>query len=111
MNRPKYVKVILYCVILAISVWYGLGQSQPVLGAQSKASTVGRENPFAEIPRSVQPMLPSIIRSSSEEEAPELFVETVKLKFLDATTLSAAIKSMSSPYGSISADPKSNCRQ
>lgn len=108
MNRPKYVKVILYCVILAISVWYGLGQSQPVLGAQSKASAVGRDNPFAEIPRAVQPMLPSIIRSSSEEEAPELFVETVKLKFLDAATLSAAIKSMSSPYGSISADPKSN---
>jgi len=108
MNKPKYVKVILYCVILAISVWYGLAQSQPVLGAQSKASAVGRDNPFAEIPRSVQPMLPSTIRSSSEEEAPELFVETVKLKFLDAATLSAAIKSMSSPYGSISADPKSN---
>lgn len=108
MNRPKYVKVILYCVILAISVWYGLAQSQPVLGAQSKASTVGRENPFAEIPRAVQSVSPATIRSSSEEEAPELFVETVKLKFLDAATLSAAIKSMSSPYGSISADPKSN---
>jgi len=108
MNKPKYVKVILNCVILAISVWYGLAQSQPVLGAQSKASAVGRDNPFAEIPRSVQPMLPATIRSSSEEEAPELFVETVKLKFLNAATLSAAIKSMSSPYGSISVDTKSN---
>ncbi len=108
MNKPKYVKVILYCVILAISVWYGLAQSQPVLGAQSKASAVGRENPFAEIPRAVQSVSPATFQSSSEEETPELFVETVKLKFLDAATLSAAIKSMSSPYGSISADPKSN---
>ena len=108
MNKQKYAKIILCCAISTICVWYGLGQSQPVLGAQSKASTVGRENPFAEIPKAVQPMLPSTIRSSFEEEPPELFVETVKLKFLDAATLSTAIKSMSSPYGSISADPKSN---
>lgn len=108
MNKQKYAKIILCYAISTIGVWYGLAQPQPVLGAQSKASTVGRENPFAEIPRAVQYVSPATIRSSSEEEPPELFVETVKLKFLDAATLSAAIKSMSSPYGSISADPKSN---
>jgi len=108
MNKPKYVKVILYCVILAISVWYGLAQSQPVLGAQSKASAVGRDNPFAEIPRAVQPMLPSTIRSSSEEELPVLFVETIMLKFLDAKSLKPIIESLSSKYGSVSVDSKSN---
>ena len=109
MNKPKYVKVILYCVILAISVWYGLAQSQPVLGAQSKASAVGRDNPFAEIPRVVQSVSPVTFQSSeSEEESPELFVEIVVLKSLDAKSLIAAIERMSSKYGSISADVKSN---
>lgn len=108
MNKPKYAKIILCFAISTICVWYGLGQSQPVLGAQSKASEVGRDNPFAEIPRSVQPVLPTAIRSSSEEGDPVLFVETVMLKFLNAETLSSAIKSLSSRYGSISIDPKSN---
>ncbi len=39
---------------------------------------------------------------------PELFVETVTLKFLDAKNLEPAIKKMSSEYGSISIDEKSN---
>ena len=109
MNKQKYAKIILCYAISTIGVWYGLGQSQPVLGAQSKASTVGRENPFAEIPRAISPVSPIALQSlQSGQELPMLFVETVKLKFLNATTLSAAIKSMSSPYGSISADPKSN---
>jgi type II secretory pathway component GspD/PulD (secretin) len=39
---------------------------------------------------------------------PELFVETVTLKFLDAKNLEPVIKNMSSDYGSISIDEKSN---
>ncbi len=109
MNKQKYAKIILCCAISTICVWYGLGQSQPVLGAQSKASTVGRENPFAEIPRAISPVSPIALQSlQSGQELPVLFVETVKLKFLNAETLSSAIKNMSSRYGTISVDPKSN---
>ncbi len=109
MNKQKYAKIILCCAISTICVWYGLGQSQPVLGAQSEASPVGRENPFAEIPRAVSPVSPIALQSlQSGQELPMLFVETVKLKFLNAETLSSAIKNMSSRYGTISVDPKSN---
>ena len=109
MNKPKYAKIILCCAISIICVWYGLGQSQPVLGAQSKASTVGRENPFAEIPRPISPVSPIALQSlQTGQELPMLFVETLKLKFLNAETLSSAIKRMSSQYGSISVDAKSN---
>ena len=109
MNKPKYAKIILCCAISIICVWYGLGQSRPVLGAQSKASTVGRENPFAEIPRAISPVSPIALQSlQSGQELAVLFVETVKLKFLNAETLSFAIKNMSSRYGSISVDSKSN---
>jgi type II secretory pathway component GspD/PulD (secretin) len=109
MNKPKYVKVIFCCVILSIGVWYGLVQSQPVLGGQIKASAVGRENPFAEIPRAIRPASTAVIQSTEfVEESPELFVQTVMLKFLDAESLKKAIDNMSSGYGTIATNKKNN---
>ena len=52
MNKPKFVKKIPTCVILTNCAGYCLTQSHQVIGAQRKASAVGRENPFADIPRS-----------------------------------------------------------
>jgi type II secretory pathway component GspD/PulD (secretin) len=108
MNKPKCVKAILCGIILVFSICFSLTDSQLVLGAESGATAVGRDNPFAEIPRVAQPVSPVTFSSSSEGEVPELFVESVKLKFLNAGTLCATIEGMSSPYGSVSADPKSN---
>ncbi|MGD8786300.1 MAG: secretin N-terminal domain-containing protein, partial [Phycisphaerales bacterium] len=108
MNKPKCVKAILCCIILAFSIWFSLTDFQLVLGAESGTTAVGRENPFAEIPRVAQPVSPIAFSSSSEGEIPELFIESVKLKFLNAGTLCATIEGMSSPFGSVSADPKSN---
>jgi len=61
MNKPKYAKIILCCVISTIGVWYALAKSQPVLGAKSKTSAVGRDNPFAGIPRVVKAASPSVL--------------------------------------------------
>ncbi|MHC4433657.1 MAG: secretin N-terminal domain-containing protein [Planctomycetota bacterium] len=71
---------------------------------------VGRENPFAEITRPGTLGAQAGILNSSDfaEQTPELTIETVKLKSLDAKTLSSAIEGMCSPYGSVSADTKSN---
>jgi len=107
MNKSKYAKTIFYAIIVSVCVWYAWIQPEPVQAKSepARALEVGRENPFAKLPqtrplpqRTSQPVV----------EIPELFVETVKLKFLDVATLSTVIASMSSPYGSISADPKSN---
>jgi type II secretory pathway component GspD/PulD (secretin) len=109
MNKPKYAKVIFCCVILSIGVWYGMVQSQPVLGAQSKASAIGRENPFAQIPRVVKPASTAVFQSTElVEESPELFVQTIMLKFLDAESLKKAIDNMSSAYGTIATNRKNN---
>ena len=109
MNKPKCAKKISTCVILTIWALYGLAQSQIVLGAQSKPLAVGRENPFADIPRVVRPASPRVVRSLEPvEEAPELFVQTIMLKVLDAESLKPIIESLSSKYGSVSVDPKSN---
>ena len=109
MNKPKFVKKIPTCVILTICAGYCLTQSHQVIGAQSKASAVGRENPFADIPRVVQPASPAALQTLEPvEEAPELFVQTIMLKFLDAESLKEAIGNMSSPHGIIVTNMKNN---
>jgi len=109
MNKPKFVKKIPTCVILTICAGYCLTQSHQVIGAQSKASAIGRENPFADIPRVVQPASPSVVQSLEPvEEAPDLFVQTIMLKFLDAESLKEAIGKMSSKYGTITTNVKNN---
>jgi type IV pilus assembly protein PilQ len=80
-----------------------------VHAAQDEALAVGRDNPFADIPRIKRPVTPAVLSSAGEaEEAPELFVETVTLKFLDAENLKKAIDKMSSEYGGIATNEKSN---
>ena len=109
MNKPKFVKKIHTCVILTICAGYCLTQSHQVIGAQSKASAVGRENPFADIPRVVQPASPAALQTLEPvEEAPELFVQTIMLKFLDAESLKEAIGNMSSRHGIIVTNMKNN---
>ena len=110
MKKSKYLKIILCCAILTIGKGYGPVRSQSVMGAENKTSAVGRENPFAEIPRPVQPVSPVVIQSLEPmEELPGLFVQTVMLKFLDAKSLQEAIGNMSSPYGTITINEKNNC--
>jgi len=109
MSKFKYTKTIFGSVILSVVLWYGLAQVQPVQAAQDEASEVGRENPFADIPRPKIAVTPVAVRSTEpEEKSPELFVDTVILKFFDATNLKQAIDNMSSEYGSIAVNQKNN---
>ncbi|MHC4626169.1 MAG: secretin N-terminal domain-containing protein [Planctomycetota bacterium] len=106
MNRIIYTGrdfcfIAMCCAVLA---------SLPVYAGQNQPMPVGRENPFAEITRPGTLGAQAGILNSSDfaEQTPELTIETVKLKSLDAKTLSSAIEGMCSPYGSVSADTKSN---
>ncbi len=109
MIKPKYTKKILLCVLLIICAAYAPTHSQPTLDAQSIAQQVGRENPFAQIPRATRPITPVALQSSQAVEvAPELFVQTIMLKFLNAKSLKQAIDKMSSAYGTIATNEKSN---
>jgi type II secretory pathway component GspD/PulD (secretin) len=109
MNKSKYAKVFFCCAFLTVWVLYGLAPSQPVLAAQGRISSVGRDNPFAEVPRAIQSVSPAVGQSLEPvEESPDLFVQTVMLKFLDAKSLKEAINNMSSNYGTIAVNEKSN---
>jgi len=110
MNSQKHAKTVFSYIILAIGILYVMAQSQPVLGAENGLLPVGRENPFAKITRSTKLQTPVSLLTSlvSGEERTELFIATVRLKSLDAQTLSSAIEGMCSEYGSVSADTKNN---
>ena len=109
MNKSNYTKKIFLCIILTICTGYGQTQSQPTLNAQKITEEVGRENPFAKIPRATRTVTPTTLQSSQPiEVAPELFVQTIMLKFLDAQSLMRAIDKMSSRYGTMAINEKNN---
>ena len=109
MNKPKYAKKIFLCIILTICTLHSPTQSQPALDAQGIAQDVGRDNPFAKISRAVKPVPLTALQSSEFiEAAPELFVQTIMLKFLDAKSLRQAIGNMSSGNGAIAINENNN---
>jgi len=97
-------------IIIIVGICHILTQSQPTFGAQGGPVAVGRENPFAQInkPNAAKSSKNILHSSDFGGEIPELFIATVKLKSLDAQTLSSTIVGMSSSFGSVSADLKSN---
>jgi len=111
MNNVKSFRLILVPALFVTCLLYGPAQGQPSRGG-SNADDVGREDPFAELPRKTI-KVPSILRRSSAtvapgNDTPELFIETVTLNFLNAKTIQAAVKRLSSRYGIVVVDPENN---
>ena len=110
MNTRKHAQKIFCYIIFAIAAWYVLIRSQSLLAAEKQAIPVGRANPFAQISRPERPGPVAAILTSlgSDEKRPELFMQTVMLKFLDAKSLQQAVSRMSSEFGTIAVNQKSN---
>jgi len=85
-------------------------QSQQVDAAQTKSVDIGRDDPFAKLSTNeTLPTLPAFSATAGiRHDVPELFVQTVMLKFLDAKSLKQAIDGMSSEFGSIAINEKNN---
>ena len=110
MKRKGNAGIFLCRFIITAGMMLFSTQARTILAAQADSAAVGRENPFAQIsrPKADQPSATVLTPSQFGVEMPELFIAAVKLKSLDAQTLSSTIGGMSSPFGSISADPKNN---
>jgi protein transport protein HofQ len=111
MNKHRYTKIIFCGIILTAIFWYGWTQAQPPNSEseQDNSSEVGRDNPFANFLVNEKTPAQKVSQTPQPiEENPELFIETVTLKFLDAKNLKSAIAKMSSENGSVSIDDKSN---
>ncbi len=87
----------------------------PVYGQDANEMDIGetnQDNPFArfmtnqaQAQTQTQTAAPQVL---VEQPKPELFVETVTLKFIDARSLKTTISNMSSQYGGIEPDGKNN---
>lgn len=109
MSKPKYTKTIFSYIILTMCVLCVPALSQQDPSTQNQALAVGRDNPFAKISRAVRPAQ-SVASNPSElaEEPPELFIQTIMLKFLNAKSLKTALDNMSSDYGIIATNEETN---
>lgn len=107
MSRWKYSKIFVRLFIIAVFSCiypeYALAESKDA------AADVGRSNPFAKI-EIAKKAVPQITLNTPQEgvEMPELSLESVTLKFLNAKNLKPVIEKMISEYGSISIDEKTN---
>jgi len=111
MNKSKYVKILFCVCLLTVGLLEDRAPSQPAQSdsVQSTAQDIGRENPFAAIPRNLKPIPRKLVQTSQlVEESPELFLETITLRFLNAENLENVVKNMSSAYGSITSDENTN---
>lgn len=77
--------------------------------ANDQIGRIGRENPFGEILTNLpMPAAATPQPRPVTEEIPELALETVVLKFLDATSLMSALNMMVQPYGTIAVNKANN---
>jgi len=109
MNRSKYAKILLCVCLLAVVMLKA--RSAQSNSAQISIMDVGRDNPFAALPRNEKITIPQKVTQTPSielEEVPVLFLETITLRFLNAKNLEGIIKSMSSRYGSLAADQNTN---
>jgi len=116
MNEPRYVRLLLGTVVLLAAGLYCLpvqGQTDARRDDMEFAEAVGRDNPFAALVQA-KPVEPNNITGPAPtvpdtlEQRPELFIETIALKFLDAKTLLSVLTNMSSEYGNIAVNAKTN---
>lgn len=112
MSKHRYAKIVLFGIILTAVFWYGWTQAQPANSEseQSDAPEGGRDNPFENLIVNEKPVAQQVSQTLQPvDENPELFVETITLKFLDARNLKSVIAEMSTKeHGRIEVDGKSN---
>lgn len=67
---------------------------------------VGREDPFAELAAATSAVI--AVPVESEVDRPDLVLETIVLKFLDATSLKTVLDKMVTPFGMVAVNQKNN---
>jgi len=111
MIESRYVFITALCFLMvSVCMSNAEVQSQQVDAEQTKTVDLGRENPFAKLgTNETMPVLPAPSRITGIlQDVPELFVQTVMLRFLDAKSLKQAIDGMSSEFGNIAINEKNN---
>ncbi len=110
MNNSKYIKVLLVCAVMMVFVWQAWAQIEPQEDEEKANQDVGRFDPFERL--SVQQKVSGtqkvVQQGGSVITVPELYAKSVLIKFLDAKNLKVALANMTTEYGVITADRRSN---
>jgi len=75
---------------------------------QEVLENVGKQDPFEAVKPFANVNKAQVPVTYDQDYTPDLFVETVMLKFLRATNIEDAIRTMSSDYGNITTDEETN---
>jgi type II secretory pathway component HofQ len=111
MIESRYIiKIILCFTMIAVCPPNAGAQSQQVDTEQTKTVDIGRDDPFAKlVTNKTMPVLPAVsVTAGVRRDVPELFVQTIMLRFLEAKSLKQAIDGMSSEFGTIAINEKNN---
>lgn len=93
-----------------VIVWLGLFLGPCAIGAAPPSdlgARIGRENPFASIQAAASLAVPDQPETPLDEH-PDLLLETVVLKFLDATSLKTVLDKMVTPFGMAAVNEQNN---
>jgi len=111
MSKPKTTTIIACMSLLTAGIWSIPGRCIAASSDSTQAITVevGRDDPFADIPRK-RVVRPTTLVASPQphQDVPDLFLEVVTLEFLDAKSAAASFACMCSPVGNITPLEKSN---
>ncbi len=113
MNKVNFIKLLICLVVIIVISFTGSLHSQTDGTDEDVLETIGKDDPF-EVVRPIKVLKQRILnrQETSVEEfiepAPELFIETVMLKFLEAVNLQKAVMRLSSTDGRVVSDMETN---
>ncbi|HIJ72355.1 MAG TPA: hypothetical protein HPP87_13525 [Planctomycetes bacterium] len=117
MNRKTNIKILVCCVVLVILCYPGRVHAALDITDENMLETVGRKDPFKMVTpiieakkNIIQKMVGSKTGAANMEleEKPDLFVESVMLKFLKAANVELVAQNLTSNYGIIGVDDQTN---
>ncbi len=111
MKKSNFLKLFVCCVMIAMLGFAGHVRSEQA-GSTTTLEAIGKDDPFEEVTPIVEAKKKMVQRFTGATEIveviPDLFVETVMLKFLQASNLEPAIANLNSAYGTIAVDKETN---
>jgi len=101
----------MFCCVFLLFILSGvsrLNSAPDETVVQDVLESVGKEDPFEAVKPFANVNKGQVPVTYDQDYTPDLFVETVMLKFLRATNIENAIRSMSSDHGNITTDEETN---
>jgi type II secretory pathway component GspD/PulD (secretin) len=113
MNNTKIVKILACCVLLIILSCASWVRSESESTDEGVPDSVGRQDPFKMVTPILEAKRSIAERIMGSNDAtvsvkPDLFVETVMLKFLKAANVERVASNLTSIHGAVAVDPETN---